>query len=70
MQVLNKSRKKEHRGGHRLRKCILGVCAMDKKCRSKPMQHILDRLRAYGDFLIIVFGEKMILDDKIPVEAW
>ena len=34
------------------------------------MQHILDRLRAYGEFLIIVFGEKLLLDDSVPVEAW
>jgi inositol hexakisphosphate/diphosphoinositol-pentakisphosphate kinase len=42
---------------------------MDKKCRSKPMTQILDRLRAYGEFLIVIFGEKLICDDSIPVEV-
>lgn len=31
---------------------------MDKKTRSKPMTQILDRLRAYGEFDIVLFGEK------------
>ena len=30
------------------RKVRLGVCAMAKKTKSKPMTQILDRLRAYG----------------------
>lgn len=54
----------------RSRRCCLGVCAMDKKTRSKPMTQILDRLRAYGEFQIIIFGDKLILDDTIPVSEW
>lgn len=47
-----------------------GVCAMDKKTRSKPMTQILDRLRAYGEFEIIIFGDRLILDDSILVSQW
>ncbi len=54
----------------RTRRCILGVCAMDKKTRSKPMTQILDRLRAYGEFDIIIFGDKLILDTNIQVAEW
>jgi hypothetical protein len=54
----------------RSRRCIIGVCAMDKKTRSKPMTQILDRLRAYGEFEIILFGDKLILDDSISVAEW
>ena len=54
----------------RSRRCFLGVCAMDKKTRSKPMTQILDRLRAYGEFQIIIFGDRLILDDSIPVSEW
>ena len=52
------------------RRVTIGVCAMDKKTRSQPMIQILDRLLAYGDFEIIVFGNRLILDDSIPVEDW
>ncbi|CAO3589087.1 unnamed protein product [Absidia cylindrospora] len=50
------------------RKYVLGVCAMDRKARSKPMRHILDRLLNYGDFDIVIFGDKTILDEDI--ENW
>ena len=52
------------------RKCILGICAMDKKTRSKPMTQILDRLRAYGEFVVVIFGDALLLDDSVPVEEW
>jgi len=52
------------------RKCIIGVCAMDKKVKSQPMIEILDRLRAYGEFEVIVFGNNLILDENVPVEEW
>jgi Diphosphoinositol pentakisphosphate kinase 2 N-terminal domain/Histidine phosphatase superfamily (branch 2) len=52
------------------RRVVLGVCAMDKKTRSKPMTQILDRLRAYGEFEIVVFGNALMLDDNVGVEDW
>ena len=52
------------------RKCIVGICAMDKKTRSKPMTQILDRLRAYGEFVVVIFGDALLLDESTPVEEW
>lgn len=45
----------------------LGVCAMDKKARSKPMAEILSRLDPVT-FEPVFFGDHMIL--KEPVENW
>ena len=44
-------------------KDVIGVCAMDKKARSKPMRSILDRMLAYGDFEVVIFGDKTIIDE-------
>lgn len=44
----------------------LGVCAMDKKARSKPMKEILSRLPEL--FEVIIFGDECILSQ--PVETW
>lgn len=41
---------------------------MDKKARSKPMTAVLDRLRAWDDFELVIFGDETILG--APVEEW
>lgn len=48
--------------------CIrLGICAMDKKARSKPMAEILSRLDE-DHFRVVFFGDDIILNR--PVEEW
>lgn len=46
----------------------LGVCAMAKKTKSKPMKEILRRLEKFQHIRIIVFEEKVILNEDI--ESW
>ncbi|XP_062212084.1 inositol hexakisphosphate and diphosphoinositol-pentakisphosphate kinase VIP2-like [Phragmites australis] len=46
----------------------IGVCVMEKKVFSSPMEQILERLRAFGEFEIIIFGDNVILDG--PIEIW
>jgi hypothetical protein len=45
----------------------LGICAMDKKARSKPMAEILSRLDDKL-FHVVFFGDQLIQHE--PVEAW
>lgn len=42
----------------------LGICAMDKKARSKPMAEILSRLDPTL-FHVVFFGDDMILNKTI-----
>jgi hypothetical protein len=45
----------------------IGICAMDKKARSKPMAEILSRLDE-SLFQVVLFGDDLILNR--PIEEW
>lgn len=51
-----------------LPRITVGVCAMDKKAKSKQMRAITERLTRYGEFKITVFGDDTILN--APIEEW
>lgn len=51
-----------------LPKIKIGICAMDKKAKSKPMKAILQRLLAFGEFEVELFGDDNILNK--PVNRW
>ena len=45
----------------------LGICAMDKKARGKPMNEIIKRLDPTL-FEAVYFGDNLLLND--PIETW
>jgi Diphosphoinositol pentakisphosphate kinase 2 N-terminal domain len=54
-------------GGDASDRLILGICAMDKKARSRPMAEILSRLDS-SLFHVVFFGDDVILNK--PVQEW
>ncbi|KAK3878140.1 hypothetical protein Pcinc_017202 [Petrolisthes cinctipes] len=47
---------------------VVGICAMEKKSKSKPMKEILTRLEEFEFICTVIFPEEVIL--KEPVEKW
>ena len=48
----------------------IGVCALESKARSRPSRSILTRLQGNGEFEVVVFGDKAILDEgELPLPA-
>ena len=37
----------------------IGVCAMEKKARSKPMTEILARIMSFNEFEVVYFGDEV-----------
>ena len=47
---------------------VVGICAMEKKVRSKPMEEILTRLQSFDHFKIVIFPQETILNE--PASEW
>ncbi|XP_072570902.1 inositol hexakisphosphate and diphosphoinositol-pentakisphosphate kinase 2 isoform X11 [Paramormyrops kingsleyae] len=50
------------------RQIVVGICAMSKKSKSKPMKEILERLCLFKYITVVIFEEDVILNE--PVENW
>uniref|UniRef100_A0A8C5SZU6 Inositol hexakisphosphate and diphosphoinositol-pentakisphosphate kinase n=1 Tax=Laticauda laticaudata TaxID=8630 RepID=A0A8C5SZU6_LATLA len=50
------------------RQIVVGICAMTKKSKSKPMTQILERLCKFEYITVVIMGEDVILNE--PVEKW
>ncbi|XP_008292119.1 inositol hexakisphosphate and diphosphoinositol-pentakisphosphate kinase 1 isoform X2 [Stegastes partitus] len=50
------------------RQIVVGICAMMKKSKSKPMTQILERLCKFDYIDVVIFPEEVILEE--PVERW
>ncbi|XP_069082284.1 inositol hexakisphosphate and diphosphoinositol-pentakisphosphate kinase 2 [Pleurodeles waltl] len=50
------------------RQIVVGICAMAKKSKSKPMKEILERLSLFKYIVVVIFEEVVILNE--PVENW
>ncbi|XP_042351480.1 inositol hexakisphosphate and diphosphoinositol-pentakisphosphate kinase 2 isoform X7 [Plectropomus leopardus] len=50
------------------RQIVVGICAMMKKSKSKPMTQILERLCRFDYINVVIFPEEVILEE--PVEKW
>ncbi|XP_069608505.1 inositol hexakisphosphate and diphosphoinositol-pentakisphosphate kinase 2 isoform X1 [Ranitomeya imitator] len=50
------------------RQIVVGICAMAKKSKSKPMKEILERLSLFKYITVVIFEEDVILNES--VENW
>ena len=46
----------------------VGLCAMDKKVKAKPMRELTKRMEVGGEFVFIEYGDDMILNQ--PISEW
>ncbi|KAJ8546082.1 hypothetical protein K7X08_018665 [Anisodus acutangulus] len=64
----DRKKEKEKKKKMNKKKITIGVCVMEKKVFSAPMGQILERLQCFGEFDVVYFGDKAILED--PIESW
>ncbi|XP_045549729.1 inositol hexakisphosphate and diphosphoinositol-pentakisphosphate kinase 2 isoform X15 [Salmo salar] len=50
------------------RQIVVGICAMSKKSKSKPMKEILERLCLFKYITVVTIEEEVILNE--PVDNW
>lgn len=50
------------------RQIVVGICAMSKKSKSKPMKEILERLCLFKYITVVTLEEEVILNE--PVDNW